>query len=350
MKKKLGSAILRFVILIIVLLASFLLLRFYFTSRESVSYEAPLTPVRTVKASHGDISQSVSFLGYIESDQMVPVVPFVSGTILEYSIKEGDEVEKDQVVARIDSEPYRLQALQAEAQATALESAYERMQKLYESNAVSQQEYEAVVAQRNAANAQKSLADLQLSYADVKSPISGTVIMSKGSVGSIGTNTDYLAIVADMDSLVINLSIASRYYDTIKGNADSLEIKVYDETRGLESSAAIVSVAPMIDPLSRSFNLKLKLDDPEDFTIGSACSVTITYEKIEDVYTLPTNVLRLDDSLYYISDGKACYMEYDPSYENDDLIICPDGMEDYDFVIEGQNSLFDGQSVRILGE
>ena len=76
----------------------------------------------------------------------------------------------------------------------------------------------------------------------------------------------------------------------------------------------------------------------------------ITYEKIEDVYTLPTNVLRLDDSLYYISDGKACYMEYDPSYENDDLIICPDGMEDYDFVIEGQNSLFDGQSVRILGE
>lgn len=348
MKKKIGSAILRVVILIAVLLLAFFGLRYYFSSREVVSYQAPLAPVRTVRAKLSDIEQSISFTGYIESEQMVAVVPFVSGTILEYDIKEGDRLEKDQVVARIDSEPYRLQALQAEAQATALESAYQRISNLYQSNAVSRQELESIEAQRDAADAQKALADLQLSYADIKAPISGTVVINKGSVGSIATNTDYLAIMADMDALVINLNVSYAYYDVINENKDNLSITVSDESRALVSSAEVVSISPMIDPLSRSFNLKLRLDRPEGFALGSSCTVDITYDRISDVYTLPVNVLRLDDSLYYVEDGVAHYIEYKPLYENDDLISAPEGMEGLDFVIEGQNSLFDGQNVRIL--
>ena len=348
MKKKIGSAVLRIVILIAVLLLAFFGLRYYFSSREVGSYEAPLTPVRTVKAEKSDIEQSIRLYGHIESEQMVPIVPFVSGTILEYDIKEGDLVEKDQVVAKIDSEPYRLQALQADAQAKALESAYTRIKNLYDGNAVTRQEFESIEAQRDAALAQKELADLQLSYASVKAPISGTVIMSKGSVGSIATNTDYIAIVANMDELVVNLSVSAAYYDIINDNKDTLSITVADESRGLESDAEVVSISPMVDPLSRSFNLKLRITSPDDFTLGSSCVVTIVYESVEDIYTLPSSVLRLDDSLYYVENGTAHYMEYAPEYENDELISCPPDMTGYDFVIEGQNSLFDGQSVRIL--
>lgn len=348
MKNKVGSAILRVTILIIVLLAAFLGLRYYFSSKESVTYSSPTTPVRVCGATLGSIEEEITITGYIESEKMVPIVPFVSGTILEYDIEEGSKVKKDDVVARIDSEPYRLQAAQAEAQATAYESTYRRMENLYEANAVTLQEYEAVVAQRDAATAQKELADLQLSYADVKAPADGTVVISRGTVGSVATNTDYLAIIADMDNLIVNLSVSSRYYDMIVNNIDSLKITVTDESRGISSSASVVSYAPYVDPLSRSFNLRLKLDDSSLFTIGSAVNVRIVYESIEDVYTLPASVLRLDNSLYYVEDGIARHMEYTPLYKNDELFNAPEGMEDVLFVIEGQNSLFDGQEVRIL--
>ena len=174
------------------------------------------------------------------------------------------------------------------------------------------------------------------------------MVINKGSVGAIATNTDYLAIMADMEALVINLNVSYAYYDVINENKDNLSITVSDESRALVRSAEVVSISPMIDPLSRSFNLKLRLDRPEGFALGSSCTVDITYDRISDVYTLPVNVLRLDDSLYYVEDGVAHYMEYKPLYENDDLISAPEGMEGLDFVIEGQNSLFDGQNVRIL--
>ena len=137
-------------------------------------------------------------------------------------------------------------------------------------------------------------------------------------------------------------------YDMIVNNIDSLEITVIDESRGISSSASVVSYAPYVDPLSRSFNLRLRLDDSSLFTIGSAVNVRIVYESIEDVYTLPAAVLRLDNSLYYVEDGIARHMEYTPLYKNDELFNAPEGMEDVLFVIEGQNSLFDGQEVRIL--
>ncbi len=346
--KKVTGTILRFLILIIVVLLMFFGLRAYFSNREVVTYTAPLSPVRTVKPVLSSIGKEVTFSGYIESEKMVPIVPFVSGTILEYSIDQGSAVEKDEVVARIDSEPYRLQVAQAEAQATVYESAYERVKNLYEANAATLQEFEGVEAQRNAANAQLELAQLQLSYADVKAPADGTVVINKGTVGSVATNTDFLAVIADMDNLIVNLSVSASYYDLIVDNLDTLDITVRDTSRGIESKASVVSYAPYIDPLSRNFNLKIKLENPEKFTLGSSVQVTVIYENAENIYTLPSNVLRLDGTLYYVEDGKARLLSYEPETMNDDFFEAPSGMEDALFIIEGQNSLFDGQSVNVL--
>ena len=203
-------------------------------------------------------------------------------------------------------------------------------------------------AQRNAANAQLELAQLQLSYADVKAPADGTVVINKGTVGSVATNTDFLAVIADMDNLIVNLSVSASYYDLIVDNLDTLDITVRDTSRGIESKASVVSYAPYIDPLSRNFNLKIKLENPEKFTLGSSVQVTVIYENAENIYTLPSNVLRLDGTLYYVEDGKARLLSYEPETMNDDFFEAPSGMEDALFIIEGQNSLFDGQSVNVL--
>lgn len=346
--KKSAQTVLRILILVIVLALIFFGLRYYFSNREVVTYTAPVTPVKVVSPEVGAIEQSIELSAYIESDAMVPIVPFVSGTILEYYIKDGDAVEKDQTVAKIDSKPYELQVKQAEAQAKAYESAYNRIKNLYDANAVTLQELEGVNAQRDAANAQLELANLQLSYAAVKAPVSGTVIMNKATVGSIATNTDYLAIVADMDNLVVNLNVSAAYYDVILDNLDNLEITVSDKNRDLESTASVMSVAPYIDPMSRNFRLKLKIESPDGFTIGSSVNVKIVYDRLENVLTLPASVLRLDNSLYYIEDGKAYLEYYTPEYSNDDVFLAPEKSEGRDFVIEGQDSLFSGLSVNIV--
>ena len=97
---------------------------------------------------------------------MIPVVPFVSGTIMEYPIKSGMQINKGDLIAKIDDEPYKQQMLQAKAAYLGYQSTFERVENLYKANAATQQNYDSAKAQRDAAKAQYDLAILQMSKND----------------------------------------------------------------------------------------------------------------------------------------------------------------------------------------
>ncbi len=109
-----GSAVfVRWLItLVVVGLGLFLIWKFIISKPKDV-YESPLAPVRVEKPFRATVQESLELSGYIEAQAMIPVVPFVQGTITGYYAKAGDHVEEGQVIAQIDSEPYELQAKQA---------------------------------------------------------------------------------------------------------------------------------------------------------------------------------------------------------------------------------------------
>ena len=133
-----------------------------------------LPVVVTQKPVRQNLVESISISGYIEAKSMIPVVPFVSGTITEYPVSVGDYVEKNQLLAKIDDKPFRQQMIQAEAAYFAAKSTYDRVESLYKAGATTQQNYDTTRAQYDANKAQYDLAKLQLGYTEVCSPISGT--------------------------------------------------------------------------------------------------------------------------------------------------------------------------------
>ena len=181
-KGKRLSRVLKYVIFVLLVVLAVVGMKMFFDSRTVETYTQPPRSVVVTRAQERDIASSATFSAYVMSETMVPVVPFVSGTIESYDIKAGDMVVKDHAV--IDKDPYELQLAQAQAAASAYESSYDRLVRLSESGAATQQELDTVRSQRDAAQAQLELAQLQLSYTDVKAGVSGTVIMSEGVTGS----------------------------------------------------------------------------------------------------------------------------------------------------------------------
>ena len=72
--------------------------------------------VTVVKVERGEISESLSVSGTIAAvpNQDVRVSSLVAGRVAQMMVAEGDHVEKDQVLAKIDDRPYRDQLRQAE--------------------------------------------------------------------------------------------------------------------------------------------------------------------------------------------------------------------------------------------
>ena len=346
--------VIKYLIALVVIALAFFAVAWFYSTRAVETYTSPLTPVEVVKPEVRSIKESYTVTGYIEAEAMVPVVPFVSGTITEYYAENDMSVKKDQVLAVIDTEPYELQVKQAEAAYLAYEATFERVSALYEKGAATKQNYDEVKAQRDAGKAQYELSQLQLSYCYVDSPVEGTILLSNGAVGSIGTSDSPIAVIANLDDLIVNVTVPEKYYHKINSNKDSLKINVVRKIGDEEDSttATLVSVSPYIDPKTKTFKVKVRLTgDVSLFRPGMMVNVELIYNE-EEVLSLPQSIKKLDGSVYIVkedADGnyRAGYLELPTLLEDDNFFQVEDKYRDVEFIYRGQTMVLDGEIVNV---
>ena len=342
----------------------FFILILLVTNKKTVEQKAETLPVVvTQKPVRQNLVESISISGYIEAKSMIPVVPFVSGTITEYPVSVGDYVEKNQLLAKIDDKPFRQQMIQAEAAYFAAKSTYDRVESLYKAGATTQQNYDTTRAQYDANKAQYDLAKLQLGYTEVCSPISGTVLVADQAVGDIGNQQSPVAIVADLNNLVVRLKVPEKYFDLFVSEKENLSVKI---TRPAEknlfedavSPAIIENIAPYVSPQNKTFEVVCRLtQNSERFKPGMFVKVQIAYKTYENVPVIPLNAKKMDGSFYlYDEESQTVHFQMPDKQKsissvNDGInFIVDEQFADSYFVIDGQNFVFDGQKVRLFDE
>ena len=320
-----------------------------------------LPVVSVVKPVSGSLQESVSFSGYVEAEAMIYIIPMVSGTIKEYPVKIGENVKEGTIIARIDSEPFKQQMLQAKAAYMGYENTFTRIEKLYKTNTVSLQEYESAKAQRDAAKASYDLAVLQLSYTDVKAPVSGTVLAAPLAVGAVASSQSPVAVIADLQNQVVRLEIPEKYFDLFYKN-DNLRAEVYrtvtnlsenslEQEKQILADCTINAVAPFVKSTSKTFQTIFEIQDTgEKFKPGMFVKVRVYYKELENASLLPAGVLTLDGSAYIYNEEDSTCKKIQPEIlgEDETYIAVPEKYKDTVFILEGQNSIFDGQKVRII--
>ena len=342
----------------------FFILILLVTNKKKDEQKIETLPVVVIqKPVRQNLVESISISGYIEAKSMIPVVPFVSGTITEYPVSVGDYVEKNQLLAKIDDKPFRQQMIQAEAAYFAAKSTYDRVESLYKAGATTQQNYDTTRAQYDANKAQYDLAKLQLGYTEVCSPISGTVLVADQAVGDIGNQQSPVAIVADLNNLVVRLKVPEKYFDLFVSEKENLSVKI---TRPAEknlfedavSPAIIENIAPYVSPQNKTFEVVCRLtQNSERFKPGMFVKVQIAYKTYENVPVIPLNAKKMDGS-FYIYDEESQTVHFQMPDEKTSISSVNDGINfivdeqfaDSYFVIDGQNFVFDGQKVRLFDE
>lgn len=353
-KKHIFLLILRYVIMIGIVGGIVLGILLFLDTREKVTYEAPRPAVVLQQPIRTTIEQSVELSGYVEADAMIPVVPLVSGTIMEYPVKAGEYVDEGDLLAVIDKRPYEQQMLQAEAAYLAYQSTFERVEGLYQANAVTRQNYDEAKAQRDASLAQYDLAKLQLSYADVTAPVSGTVLMAPSAKGSIGVSEQPVAVIADLDNQVVRLNVPEKYFSLFNQNRAVLKAIVTrpgtSVSPAVSTPATIETIAPYVQPESKVFEVVCRLQgNLDDFRPGMYVKVTVVYETWENVAAIAQATRKVDGSCYiYDEDTDTVrWVNIQPLVEDDSWVGISDEYAQDWFVVDGQHNVFDGQHVTV---
>jgi len=126
----------------------------------------------------------------------------LSGIVSNVSVKAGDRVKKGQLLAALDSRPYKAQLKRAKAQVQRsrsrfkdAEREYQRAQELFDRTVLSQTElqrsevgFTTRQAAYHRAEADLSLAKLNLEYSQIRAPFAGLVVECNSQVGEVVIN------------------------------------------------------------------------------------------------------------------------------------------------------------------
>ena len=339
------------VIVIIAVLAAILLI--LSSGKELDSDDQQVLPVKTTFATQGDLEKLLRISGFIESDTMVTVLPRIGGTLTDLFVEMGDKIEKDQILALIDNEPYKLSYNQAKAAYMAADSTFKRISNLYLTKSVSQQNYDEAKANYDALKSTYELAELNLSYTELKAPVHGVILEKHVSRGSMVAPQVPVVTIGDIDALKVNSGVPEIHYSFFLSNKESMEIKITVPALNNDLFKGSIShIAPFITPQSRNFIVKCLIEDDESLLrLGMFVYLDFILAKKRDIFYLPFQALAGGDSLWYVDDeGKARQKTFIPSFDNEEYFQITSDMSTLQFILEGQNFLKDGQSVRILGD
>ncbi len=167
--------------------------------KEIAQNEPQGLPVEVARPVFEKITEWDEYTGRFEASNRVEVRARVSGYIDKVSFKDGQSVNKGDILFTIDQRPFKIalnQARasygQAQARLTIAQDNYDRVQSLRESGAVSAEEYDSrkqalAGAKASLQLAQASVDDarLNLEFTNVKAPISGRISRDMVNEGNL---------------------------------------------------------------------------------------------------------------------------------------------------------------------
>ncbi len=340
--------------IIVLIIAAFLLARFLSSTSGDSSVSRIPIPVRMELPVSRVLEETFTAYGNVKSDNQVTILPKVSGAVTRLFAEVGDEVDIGSILAEIDREAYELDLKRADAAYASVSSTWERVDRLYSMGNSTRQNWEEARAAHLAAEAQSAAARLRYDWTLVPSPAKGVVLARHTNVGSLvspdaGTP---LYTVGSLENLEVELNLPeSRYPALASGGSD---LSVFAESfPEIPLEADIRSVAPWVDPLTRTFPLVctiLPSEESRDFLRpGMLLEVEFTLRQIAPVLTLPETALSSGGRIWTVgSKNLARGVELPDVILRSGFLVIPDYLDGESFIVEGQHFLNEGSELQIL--
>lgn len=260
------------------------------------STEVKAMSVTAIIAKKQDYRHYVEIQANVQAEDPVMASGENGGRLISMTWKEGQFINKGDVVARVDLEQMdRTLNRQIAELRTRLELArtvFQRQERLWKQNIGSEIQY--LQAKNNVESLEKSIATVQSQKREavVYAPASGTidrVMLRQGEMASPGSP---ILMIVDMSTMKVVAGVPERYLKNVKiGERVKIEFPSLEE----EKTARVNEIGRMINPANRTFEVEVKLPNPKRLLKPNLQSVMYINDKtIEDVVMIPEELLRQD--------------------------------------------------------
>lgn len=321
-----------------------------------MNQESAITTVKAEAPVSGDISLTTGLTGTIEPSDVVYVYAKAAGDVTAVMVKSGDTVSQGQVLIEIDTEQVDSARNSMDSAAVTLseaQSTLSRMQLLYNSGDLSDQEYEqysnAVKTAKLQYESAKLSYDKQVEYSTVTAPISGKIEDCDIEVYDRVTQSQELCVISGEGENRISFYVTQRMMKNISVG-DKLEVEKNSKTY----DAYISEISSMVDSETGLFKIKAQIDDMGEIAAGSTVKLNLVTEHAENAMLVPIDAIYYSNGeayVYLYQDGKAVQTKVVVGLEDSEHAQITSGLTGSELVVSTWSSnLYEGAMIRLNEE
>lgn len=244
-------------------------------NRESDSIVTKKATVHTLPVTvvmNEELPVYYSTIGSVISDDRIQITSRITGYIDEVSVREGQRINKGDLLVSLDSTDIDGAIQQAVAGVNKSRSAlkdaqidFERYEALFKEDSIPENTLRKIRLQRdvsretlNAALAALETAKSQRQYVLIKSPVDGVVVERQKRAGDLATpGFPIISIEAEKSLLFKSFVPESQIQKLVQGD----DITVFIDALGKTLNGQISRIVPSGDLVTRSYEIKITLND-----------------------------------------------------------------------------------------
>jgi HlyD family secretion protein len=334
------------------------------------------------------ISPTILASGSLIYQTEIRIMSEVMGRVKELYVKEGQNVEKGDLLLRLDPATVRAQVDRLEAglqqsmlsierarvSADTAETKWKRYQQLRESGVIDANTYDEVRSQRDQSQVELQSATQQsrqteaslkeareqLAKTELRAPISGRLTAVKIKIGETAVPSatsiagSDLLVIADTTNLYAEVNVNETDVARVVPGQEARIVPAAFPDKSWTGAVETVAVSPVqVQGQGKSYLVKIRLTKSKElqFHTGMSCRAEIVTRGTDAtaVTAVPVQAVQYEEaenrgeaaksSIFVIADGKAHKVEVEPGVADDTYVAVTKGLEPGGQIITGPSKV-----------
>jgi membrane fusion protein (multidrug efflux system) len=295
------------------------------------------------------VTEEVTAVGTLRSNESVVVRPEVSGRIASINFIEGGRIEKGALLVSLDSSVQDAELQQAKASLALRERNIRRTEELLRDKFVSQSALDEATANLRVAESNVALAEAKLGKTRIRAPFPGVIGIRRVSVGDYVKEGQDLVTLEDISSLKVDFRVPEVFLTRLsRGQALAISTEAIP---GHTFQASVEAIDPLIDESGRAVLIRARLGNTEGvLRPGMFVRVRLVLTERRRALVVAEEAIvpiGADQFVFRVVDGKAERVKVATGVRRGGRVEIREGLSAGDVVVTaGQIKLREGVPVR----
>lgn len=252
------------------------------------------------------LSNAFKTTGILIPDEEVDLTFETSGKITNIYFREGAQVNKGQLLAKVNDKPLQAELKKLQAQLPLAQDRLFRQKSLLEKDAVSQESYESVNTELEKLKADIELIKSRIAQTELRAPFDGVLGLRLVSEGSYASPTTIISRLTKIVPLKLEFSVNEAQAGEIKAGTN-LNFKIVNNLNTYQ--ATVYAVESKLDETTLSLKVRAIYPNPGgQLKPGHSASIEIKLQEIQNTIIIPSIATIAEmgrDIAYIYKNGKA---------------------------------------------